>query len=295
LQTAFGLLFESDRNFEELNPARPGQSRPAVALRFGATPGQLTGSTQRLGLCEASESEFLLSIPQVARYHVTRAAITVTPASEASDAKVRLFLFGSAMGALLHLNDVLILHGAAIRRTDGGCAVFCGRSTSGKSTTAAALVQRGYAPMADDIAAVHFDAAGQAWLHPGLARGKLWGDALEQLGMERGARAPIHEGLDKFQVAQELWHVPERVAEIHEIRAQEGGGVGLAEITGLDKVGMLARQTYRARFVALLGRRREHMRQLGQLAPQVRTYALSRPRGRQTVAEIADMIEKAWR
>lgn len=294
LQYAFGLAFSSERLFDELSQATVSAPDRQVAIKWGVTPSCLAQARTSKGLYQATEDAFLLSVPSVARYHVTADAITVTPAPAAGDDAVRLFLFGAAVGALLHLNGILALHGSAVRLRGGGAAIFGGASTAGKSTLAAALGQRGYPALSDDIAAVHIDAAGQAWLHPGLARSKLWADALIYLNLSAQAGERVRSGLDKYALATEAWQKPERLTHVCEIDPCELGQVLLEPVRGLEKVQLLDRQTYRRRYVDAIGTRAAHMARLGQLAPTVQSHRIVRPRGRSTIAEIIELLERTW-
>lgn len=69
--------------------------------------------------------------------------ITVYPHSDAAPSDVRLFLLGSAMGAVLHQRRILPLHASAIVHR-GGVVAFCAPPGGGKSTLAAALMARGH-------------------------------------------------------------------------------------------------------------------------------------------------------
>lgn len=277
-QQAFGLSFVSGREFAELNRVSIGSALPATDLRWGDTPPTLPLPHTSRGLWQARPGEFLLTVPRVARYYVVPDGITVSPEPEASDETVRLFLFGSAIGALLHLNGILALHGSAVRLPDGkGAALFTGVSTAGKSTLAAALAQRGYPPLADDIAAVHFDATGRAWLYPGLARCKLWGNALDKLNLCADAGERLRPDLDKYSIELATWAEPEPLAHVYELLPREQGEVTLAPIKGLEKLRLLDRQTYRPAFVDGLGLRSDHLRRLGQLATQASMGQIIRP------------------
>jgi len=64
---------------------------------------------------------------------------------------VRLYLLGSAWGALCYQRDLLVLHASAVR-VDGRAVAFCGRPGMGKSTLAAWLAESGHALVSDDLA-----------------------------------------------------------------------------------------------------------------------------------------------
>ena len=90
-------------------------------------------------LYQSAPRQFLLKISRVARYLVSDGnEIIVDPEPDADLSAIRLFLFGSAFGALLHQRGILPLHGSAIV-TSRGAVVFAGVSGSGKSALACAF------------------------------------------------------------------------------------------------------------------------------------------------------------
>jgi len=293
-QQAFGLRFSSNREFSELSCSTEQESGQPIELKWGPTPVHLSEPYTVRGLYQANKHALLLSLPSVASYHVMRDSVVVSPCESASDDAVRLFLFGSAIGALLHLNGVLALHGSAVRLKSGGAAVFTGNSTAGKSTLAAALGQRGYMPIADDIAAIRFDEHGVAWVYPGLSRTKLWSDALRSLNFAPQALERVRDGIDKFILPVETWQAPERLSHVYEITPREHGDVELRSLAGMDKIELLDRQTYRRRFLDALEAKGPHIRRLAQLASQVSVQTIVRPRNRATLVEMVDALEKGW-
>ena len=91
---------------------------------------------------------------QVARYLVSGGCeIIIEPHPTATEKDVRLFLLGSAMGALLLQRGIWPLHGSAIAGRSGA-ALFVGVSGSGKSTLVGAFHQRGFQVLADDVCAI---------------------------------------------------------------------------------------------------------------------------------------------
>jgi hypothetical protein len=85
----------------------------------------------------------LLDVNKVARYRIDDGRrITVEPYPTGSERHIRLYLLGSALGALLHQRRLLPLHANAM--DFGGRAVaFMGASGAGKSTMAAWFHDRG--------------------------------------------------------------------------------------------------------------------------------------------------------
>jgi hypothetical protein len=79
--------------------------------------------------------------------------IVIDPHPGAEAGLIRLNLLGLAMGLLLHQRGLLVLH-ASVVNVGGGAVAFLGFSGDGKSTTAAALLERGHGVVSDDAAAI---------------------------------------------------------------------------------------------------------------------------------------------
>ena len=82
------------------------------------------------------------------------------------------YLMGPLLGFVLRQRGVLCLH-ASLVAVDGQALALLGPVGSGKSTTAAALAQRGYGILSEDVAAVASTPDGFV-AHPGYFRIRLW-------------------------------------------------------------------------------------------------------------------------
>lgn len=291
--SAFGLRFLSERTLSELPLASSAGERP-VRLHWLDELDELPPNPGARGLFSAAHGALTLTVPGVAQYRVERDEITIVALRTGSADAVRLFLLGSAVGALLHLNGILALHGSAVRMRSGEVAVFTGASTAGKSTLLAGLTERGLAPLCDDVVAIQFDDAGQAWVQPGLSRMKLWHDTLAMLGRSHEDAVRVRPELDKYAIAISPHSEPARLGRVYELVAVETGEVALSEVTGMEKLRLLDRQTFRPAFVEALGLRSEHLLRLGKLAPRVGTSQIVRPRDRNTLQEIIVRLERDW-
>ncbi|WP_185827507.1 hypothetical protein [Halomonas nitroreducens] len=102
---------------------------------------------------------------------------------DARDREMRLYLMGTALGALLHQRHWLPLHLSALN-TPSGVWGFTGPSGAGKSTLAAWLhYHRGWPLVSDDVGVVK---PGETlpYLYPGPHRIKLCKDALTYLELD---------------------------------------------------------------------------------------------------------------
>ena len=168
--------------------------------------------------------------------------IVIDAAPDATDRNVRLFLLGSALGALLHQRGLLPLHANAID-LGGGAVAFSGHSGAGKSTIAAWFHDRGHRILADDVCVVGFDQSGRALVHavprplvPALFRAAY--------GSGAGTDRRISHGIQRNKI-RAVFHG--RVREyVHRL------GCTMCDKATLDDDEDLSVATGRARFSALL-------------------------------------------
>jgi serine kinase of HPr protein (carbohydrate metabolism regulator) len=71
-------------------------------------------------------------------------------------------------GILFHQRQQIVLHASAVR-VAGKAVLFYGSSGTGKSTLAAALAQRGYPLIADDVCTVTAETRARPWCIPTAA------------------------------------------------------------------------------------------------------------------------------
>lgn len=163
---------------------------------WGTVPDSLDGALSRGVFFEASRSEALITIPDIARVHVRRDAITVAPLASDAAARIGPYLRRTPFLALLMLHGGYACDGAMVASPQGALLI-AGPSLSGKSSLAAALVERGLSLLADDAAPIFAGPDGRAlgaplWpellLWPDSVRG-LFGEAPAWLGPERGTIA----------------------------------------------------------------------------------------------------------
>jgi hypothetical protein len=194
----FGLKVESDIQLPELFEEKsPGA--PDVSIRVGHAGGPPDGEA---GL-HADGEALILVVNKVARYRIVGGtSVIVQPEPGVPDRNVRLFLLGSAFGALLHQRGLLPLHANAVE-IDGKAIAFMGESGAGKSTLAAWFHDAGYRVLADDVCVIRFDETGRPLACPGLPRLRLWQDAINLSGRDASNYSRSYIGdhpFDKFDV-----------------------------------------------------------------------------------------------
>jgi len=105
------------------------------------------------------------------------------------------YLLGPILGLLLRLRGIVCLHASSVSINDRA-VVFLGSQGAGKSTTAAALAQRGYAVLSDDIVAL-VEGGHEFQTLPAYPRVNLWPDSVSLLYGSPDALPAISLGWDK--------------------------------------------------------------------------------------------------
>ena len=94
-------------------------------------------------------------------------------------ADTAIYLLGPVMGFVLLLRGVKCLHASAIALGDQAVAIV-GPRGAGKSTTAAAFAQLGYAVLSDDVVALD-ESNGRFLVQPSYPRIRLWPESADLL------------------------------------------------------------------------------------------------------------------
>jgi hypothetical protein len=274
--TVFGLRVRSSLPLPELFAA-VGEGPVEVTILTGTVVGP-DGAEEGL---HVDDDGLVLIIPDVAKFRISGGdTIVVEANADVPERNVRLFLLGSAFGALLHQRGLLPLHANAVE-VGGKAYAFMGRSGAGKSTLAAWFHDRGHLVLADDVCVVRFDEAGRAWACPGLPRLRLWLDALELTGRELEGLKRSYIGqsaqLDKYDVpveASAMIHADVPVGGIYLLN--EGDSFEVTALTGMEAAEAIFSNTYRGAYVAAASSYRGHWQSAVALARSTPVHRVQR-------------------
>jgi hypothetical protein len=274
---AFGLTFASALPLPELLPAEAG-SVADVDIRYGPVPPELPGVLARGVRYQSAPGALRLRVDGVADYLVRDGrTITIARQPQAVDDDVRVFLLGSAFGALLQQRGDLVLHGSAVE-WQGEAVAFVGRSGTGKSTLASAFRRRGHAVLTDDVCVVRPDAGGRMCAHPGFPQAKLWLDSLKQLEFDPAGLRRIRGKLEKRAVplADAFRDEPRRLRKLYVLRSHNRDELKIAPLSGPAKFTALKNQTFRFGFLAAIDAKAAHFQHAMRLAQQAELSAVTR-------------------
>lgn len=271
--SVFGLAVRSTIELPELFGAQDAPE-PDVDIRVGA----LTDPTSAPGLTVQKDC-LLLTIPSVGRYRITGGReIVIEPEAAAPERNVRLYLLGSAFGALLHQRGLLPLHANAVE-IGGKAVAFMGESGAGKSTLAASFHDRGFQVIADDVSVIQFGSQGDVRACPGLPRLRLAAEVLEATGREPSRFPPSYLGdqdFRKYDVSINAGAAREPV-EIGAIFVLEkGDSFGVERLSGGDAAKAVFDHTYRGEYLDHVEGHHAHWAAATKLVGKVPIYRLSR-------------------
>ncbi|MCS6806092.1 MAG: serine/threonine protein kinase [Acidobacteriota bacterium] len=106
-----------------------------------------------------------------------------------------VYLLGGVFAFALNLRGVPPLHGSAVS-VNGRAVAFLGPAEAGKSTLAAAMAERGFPVLTDDVV-VLVDTADGLLVQPGYPRVRLWSDSVKALYGREDALPPLTPTWDK--------------------------------------------------------------------------------------------------
>ena len=306
--SAHGLRILSELALPELYPLSPGQAQTPpleargpstgsgtnVLIELGRTPESLHNPSSEALFYQAKPNQFLFKVDSIASYFVEEGKrITIQPAAQATEDEIRLFLLGSVFGALLHQRGLLVLHGSAVQ-TEKGAVVFCGASGAGKSTLAAALQQRAYPILTDDVSVIEFNNTAQPQVLPGLRHVKLWADATKKLGQPIDGLRRVRPQLEKYALplSDPGPLEPTPLAAIYVLGKGNIHEFSRQTVTSRQKFTLLQRHTYRQQYLQGLGMQKHHFQQVIRVGACVAVQEIIRPKTPYRLDELVELLER---
>jgi len=294
---AFNLHFTTPFKCPELLEINENNNLEKVTIEFGETPKKLSNILNETVNIQSNNKELLLKLKTVANYYISNGnkIIIEKTAATVTEDSIRLFLFGSAIGALLFQKGYLVLHASAIK-TEKGAVLFCGHSGSGKSTTLQELIKRGYKKLSDDTIALYYDEKKKKIMCiPSYPQSKLWQKSLDLLEYKNKGLRKINEDLEKYayNTKEDFYDKkPIPIYSLFVLNTYKNNEIEVTSVEGLDKFNVIRNQTYRKKFIEKLDLKKTHLK-LGTLtANQIKIKRLFRPENSNTLNDVANIIEK---
>jgi hypothetical protein len=290
--SVFGLSLSSTIPLPELLEA-PGAGAADVEIEV----------REPLPSAEAQQDGFfstplggLLDVRGVARYRIEGGRhIIVDPHPNGSERHMRLYLLGSALGALLHQRRLLPLHANAMNLS-GRAVAFMGKSGAGKSTMAAWFHDRGSSVLADDVCVVTLSEAGEPMAHPGIPRLRLWRDALEASGRSADAHEHAFDDADKYNVptrqSRTSGAIPLGAVYLLDEPGSAAPVQAITPLRGVAAMEALVSNTYRGGYAAKVGALPQLIGTCQALATKVPVFSVQRVWGRDRLDQQMGALEE---
>lgn len=240
----------------------------------------------------ANSNQVWLSLPGVVDFFIQEGQqIWVSPQAPGQEVFINCLFTETPLAMLLAQRGHLVLHGSAIAN-ETGAALLLGLSGAGKSSLAAALYQRGFRFLCDEVCAIRVSTEAPPFVLPGPAHLLLWQDALRNLGVENQDLTPIRPGLNKyiFPIARNHATTPIEVKTIFVLSAGQTRQIEHSSLTGRAKLVQVLHQLYQPYIQASLGLEKRSLKYTSQLVAHADVFQIIRPETPSPLEQTADII-----
>ncbi len=271
------------QDWKQSNPVFPGDDEPDLGVHFYPQNGF-----------------DILHFPGSGDFYIWSDKILCQPITPANLAQLEIDFLGTVFSFWLERQGILALHASAIAPPDGGAVGFLATSQGGKSSLAAAFIQRGYSLFTDDILPIecHDDAViGR----PGYAQMRLWPDQAKYFLGHFQDLELVHPAIAKrrLPIGQDGWGTfydasqPIRCLYLPERRDPHlwGTAIEIASVSHRDAVIELIRQSFAAPILHAMGILPERLMKLSQLVQHVPVRRLIYPNGMAYLPQVCDAID----
>lgn len=290
-----GLLVASDLELPEWESfLHAGETdAPDVFIRVNVDlPGDLPAATSE-PVITASEYRFFM--PDVGTYRIANGKeIVVSPASAAGQNELRLFLLGSAWGALCYQRGLFAVHASAVQ-VGNEAVLFCAPQGNGKSTMTAWLASHGHALVSDDLCCIKLSPQDLPVVYPSSQRFRLWRDALEALGWNSDQLERDHFRFDKFLLPWSMKPLLDTLPLRAIYILEWGDENALERLTGMDALQrFVSAATYRGELLQQMGISGTYWQSCLNLLQRVPVWELTRQKDLTMMNGIVTMLEQHW-
>ncbi len=268
---------------------------PDVSIRRHPVPAKLENASAAGATWQIAGDRFLLRIPDVARFLLSAGReIAFEPEANADAGDIAIFILGTVFGILLHQRQQIVLHASAVR-VNGKAVLFCGASGAGKSTMAAALAQRGYPLVTDDVCAITL-VDGTPMVHPDGRQLKLWAQAIDRLELAESRGERVRNRLEKFYVEPvEAFSEPLPLGAVYALReTRPPHASGIERPNVVDAALVLRRNAYRPLLVSRMEQKELYFRAATTIANVAGIFHLTRPLDFAAVPKVVAWLERHW-
>lgn len=245
----------------------PGVFPFDVEVNYGAIPEIIDPPYKSTPFYKISESEFLLHIPGIAGFYVSKGKqIVISKKAGITENEVFLFLMDSVFSALMYQKGLLSFRGMALEK-EGKAHVFAGSPGTGKSVLAYELLKTGKHRLISDG---HVFSDGRL-IYTGFQNITFLQDMINFYDLSSKELTRARPGLNKYWYQPEkcasesaypieaLWIMPGVRNETYEIK----------ELKGKEKLKNLWDATSWKKLAELMNRKKDHFGRYVQMANSI--------------------------
>lgn len=290
--SAFGFKVLSDINLPELQPLTENEIKEYISVETDNLTflwEQLAPETSKFVV---KENFVLFKIDDTAIFCIENGCkITVSPINGAEIKKIRLYILGTCMGALLLQRRILPLHGSAIA-INGKAYAFIGQSGAGKSTLASVFLKNGFQLLSDDVIPITCSPYNIPHVIPSYPQQKLWKESLDEFGMVANDYSPLFERETKYAIPVKgsFCHEALPLAGVYELVKTTTSEINIIPLSNLERLHLLFKHTYRNFLVNRLEIRDWHFKTTAYIAEKTQLYQLQRPGNQFTAHNLTSLI-----
>lgn len=288
---AFGSTIESAIPLPELQPSQDVRSAD-ITVRYADLKDSWLVHSDQSKTYHCTENFVMFRIPELAVFAVKDGtSIQISPEKEAAEDKIRLYILGTCMGALLLQRRILPLHGSAVV-IEGKAYAIVGHSGHGKSTLASALLQQGYELLTDDVIAIKLDDQDVPYVTPAYPQQKLWQESLDVFGLNSDQFRPLFDRETKYAVpvTSQFSNDTLPLAGLFELVKAHCSEVRIREMNKLERLPLLHRHTYRNMFLEGFGLTKWHFDVTARMSARLPMHQLVRPAEASTVHQLSELV-----
>lgn len=281
--SAFGLRIDSDMALSGFVPRARDGGGADVVVRLGA-PEAASEDRNCVG---AWAHGVLAASVRDGREVVLEAN------PEADPLYVSAIVTGELFSVVLRQRGLLVLHGSGVAR-DGQAVGFVGDSGWGKSTLAAALVERGWRLLTDDLLVVDgLVGAGVPTAVPTHPSMRLSAEAVDRVDAGAAAHGPAHALTDKVRVDQAGAFSDRRapLRHVFVLGPEPSDRHRATPLSAREAVDEFVRHTRGRRLMTSPAALTAHLAQCAGLARRVPVAALRRQHGLEHLDALCDLVE----
>jgi predicted ATPase len=235
-----------------------------------------------------------LLAPDIAIFDISADGnVNVSPLS-ANLSDIAAYLVGSVLGIALHMRKIVTIHASAVQVGETA-VLFCGESGAGKSTMAAALQQRAYKVLSDDLCALEISSTGVV-IHSDGRKLKLWDEVIDRLQLHDQQRMPVQEGFEKYFVDSNfVFEARAPVRAIFElVEVNEGISPKVVKVSAAEAAALVRRNAYRPYLVEQLQDEKLYFEAAASLLRHASVYRLERAHRFEQLDLLIDVLQHHW-